>query len=138
MTEQPHRTSGPLDALRLGALKPHLYVNDTPLLIYVDEYSTTIEKLKTAANASATTGDQELATDPRSILTEARTHRIQITRPNTDPMRVENDHDAQPQWNPLNAPHQSAFPAPFEKTASGPRLNRRARRRAARQRRPSS
>ncbi|WGI35947.1 hypothetical protein QDT91_28485 (plasmid) [Mycolicibacterium aubagnense] len=134
MTE-PRRTTGPLDALRLGALKPHLYADDAPLRIDIDEYSTTVEKLTTAANASDSPGDQELATTVRSILTEARTLRLQIPRPLDDRPRAENDHDAQPKWNLLNAPHKSAFPPPLEKAAAGgPRLNRRARRRAARQR----
>lgn len=134
MTE-PHRTTGPHDALQLAELKPRLYADDAPLRIDVDEYSTTVEKLTTAANTSDSPGDQELATTARSILTEARTLRLQIPRPLDDPLHVENDHDAQPKWNPLNAPHKSAFPPPLEKAATGgPRLNRRARRRAARQR----
>lgn len=107
---------------------------DSPMLITVDEYST--------GTAAAPVDQAVLQDGLHSLLLEARAYPIRITGWASSPeqLRVASGHDdSQPQWNPLRVPHESEFPPLYEKVAvGGPRLNRRARRRAAHRRGSSS
>lgn len=82
------------------------------------------------------------STDLRWVLLEARANPIQVTAPAASIRRLVNAATTRslfPGWDPRHVPHESVFPPPFEKVAAGgPRLNRRARRRAAHRRGSSS